>query len=406
MRLASPDALLQALREHQLLDPVQLDEVRRTLRLRFTAVQPFGQELVAQGLLTPYQFDELWAGRGRELVMGPYVLLGPVGEGGMGSVYQARLQSGGDIVALKVIRKDRRADPKLRQRFLREVQALTKLKHPNIVTALGADEADGAHYFVMEYIEGSNLGDILARIGALPVLPACDYARQAALGLQHAHEHGLVHRDVSPNNLLIQAWPAPEPPTLRGKDRARFGRWGTVKLFDLGLVLLQQHERDPAQEKLTRTGISLGTVDYIAPEQIMDAHHVDIRADLYSLGCTLYEMLTGQVPFTDPAPTRTLLAHQTQEPPPMENFRRDLPADVATVVKTLMAKDPNQRYATPAACAEALTECQCQADVATIAADWTPFTSALTSSPSSPGEEPRGDSAWWKRLLAWGRPRS
>lgn len=315
-----------------------------------------------------------------------------------------------EIVALKVIRKHHRADAKLRQRFLREVQALTRLAHPNIIRALDANEAASAHYFAMEYVEGTSLSQIILQQGPIPLAPACDYIRQAALGLQHAHENGLVHRDVSPSNLLVQAWRAAYPETaganIPAEMRDRFGRWGTVKLFDLGLVLLQHHELSPEeQSKLTKTGFTLGTVDYIAPEQVTDAHRVDIRADLYSLGCVFYEMLSGQVPFPDPSPARRLVRHQTDEPEPIERLRPDLPAEVAEVVRKLMAKQPAERYPTPKECAEVLTEVMLRLDNLSFLHDWTPFDDSRHAPVSrNDADTPVDGGRWWQRILPWGRP--
>jgi serine/threonine-protein kinase len=399
------DALIQELHTLQLLSPSELDEIVH---------QPLSQDpdllaeqLVRRRLLTPYQLGELMTGRGKDLVLGPYILLEPIGEGGMGAVWQARRRGDNEILALKVIHKAHRADPKLRQRFFREARALTRLSHPNVVTAVDVDEAGSALYFAMEYIKGCDLARVIDRQGRLPLVPACDYIRQAALGLQHAYENGFVHRDVSPSNLLIQAWPGARPPipenTVRPALRKCFGRWGTVKLFDLGLVLLQDNERTALDEtKLTRTGFAIGTIDYTAPEQIMDAHRVDIRADLYSLGCTFYEALTGQVPFPDGTPTQKLLYHQTEEPRPVEQLRPDVPEEVVAVVKTMMAKCPDARYSTPATCVAALTRCMFRMDERTIPGDWTPIGAAPDKATPS-GEAETSAPGWLKRFKFWER---
>ena len=198
----------------------------------------------------------------------------------MGEVFKARHPKLGRVVALKLIRKERLDNPAAVRRFHREVQAAAQLEHPHIVRAYDADEAGDLHYFVMEYVEGTDLARLVKRDGPLTVDRACDYVRQAALGLQHAYERGMVHRDIKPANLLLTA------------------KGDVVKVLDMGLARLDRPEKDAgASSTLTQEGAVMGTPDYIAPEQARDSHTVDIRADLYSLGCTLYFLLAGRVPF-------------------------------------------------------------------------------------------------------------
>jgi serine/threonine protein kinase len=268
--------------------------------------------------------------------LGQYELLDKLGEGGMGQVFKARHRLMGRVVALKVVHAKCLDRPDALERFGREIRALAQLDHPNIVRAEYADEVDGTHFLVMEYVPGRDLAGLVRERGPMPVGQACDYVRQAALALQHAHERGLVHRDIKPSNVLV---------TLDGQ----------VKLLDLGLALLR--EEQPAGEGLTATGQLMGTYDYMAPEQWDNTHAVDIRADLYSLGCTLYFLLAGRPPFGAPeyaSATRKMKAHATEPVPPIQRQRPDVPDALPAVLRRLLAKSPADRYATPAEVAAAL----------------------------------------------------
>ncbi|HEX5273224.1 MAG TPA: serine/threonine-protein kinase, partial [Gemmataceae bacterium] len=279
----------------------------------------------------------LRAGRGNELVLGQYVILSLLGQGGMGKVLKARHRLMDRVVALKVIRPNLLAEPRAVSRFHREIKAVSRLSHPNIVAAFDANQVGNTHFLVMEYVEGTDLQRLVKEHGPLPTGLACDCVRQAALGLQHAHEEGLVHRDIKPANLLLHRPPAPGSPVV-------------VKVLDMGLARLHAEEGDG----LTHTGAVMGTPDYIAPEQATDAHLVDIRADLYSLGCTLYYLLTGEPPFPGGTAMEKLFKHRYVAPRPVEVRRPELPPAVAAVVAKLMAKRPEARYQTPGELAEAL----------------------------------------------------
>jgi WD40 repeat protein len=234
-------------------------------------------------------------------------------------------------VALKVIKKALTDDPGVVERFRREVKAAARLSHPNIVHAYDAEQAGDTHFLVMEYVEGTDLGKRVKERGPLPVREACDYVRQAALGLEHARERGLVHRDVKPQNLML----TPQ---------------GVIKILDFGLAQLAS----AAAGSLTGLGTLMGTPDYIAPEQARDARSADIRADVYSLGCTLYHLLAGRPPFGEGLPLERVVAHLERPPRPLAEVRRELPSGLVAVVERMMAKDPARRYQTPGAVAEAL----------------------------------------------------
>ncbi len=324
-----------AIRQGRLLEPAQADELGR-LQASFPEPRALAAELIRRGWLTPYQINQLMRGRGRDLLLGSYVLQERLGEGGMGEVFKARNWKLGHTVALKLIRKMRLDHPDAVRRFHREIRAAAQLDHPNIVRAFDADEVNGTHLLVMEYVQGTDLAKQIKQGGPLAVDKACDYVRQAAQGLQHAHERGMVHRDIKPHNLLLT-------PS------------GVVKILDMGLARLDRGTDDGASSTMTQEGAVMGTLDYISPEQAMDSHDVDIRADLYSLGCTLYFLLTGKVPFPGGEALQKLMKHRLDEPVPVEQLRRDVPPAVAAVVRKLMAKRPDDRYQTPAEAAAALT---------------------------------------------------
>ncbi len=260
-----------------------------------------------------------------------------LGEGGMGSVYEAEHRVMQRPVALKVIRHAYTDRPGAVERFQREVRAAARLTHPNIVTAYDAEHVGATHFLVMEYVEGITLARLVQERGPLPVAEACAYVRQAALGLQHAHERGMVHRDIKPGNLILVASPAASAP-------------GVVKVLDFGLAVLTA-ERGGG---LTDTNVVMGTPDYMAPEQAEDARRADIRADVYSLGCTLYHLLTGQTPYAATTALLKLLAHREQPVPSVRRARPEVPAALAGVLERMLAKKPADRYQTPGEVAAAL----------------------------------------------------
>jgi len=202
MPMDSVAGFVDALRQYRLLEPAQLDEATR-LQTRFAEPKALARELLQRNWLTAYQINQLFQGRGQDLVLDQYILLERLGEGGMGQVFKARHLHLGRIVALKVIRRERLAKPEAARRFQREILAAAALSHPNIVAALDAGEVGGTHFMVMEFVHGTDLARLVKEHGPLPVAQACDVIRQAALGLQHAFEKGMIHRDIKPHNLLV-----------------------------------------------------------------------------------------------------------------------------------------------------------------------------------------------------------
>jgi hypothetical protein len=298
---------------------------------------------VGQAWLTRFQAEQLLAGRGEQLVQGPYVLLDEIGEGGMSKVFLARHRLLHRHVAYKVIRRAfiAEAGDVAVQRFYQEMQAVGRLSHPNLIHAYDAGPVGGTHFLAMEYVDGIDLGRLLRERGPLPVAEVCNYIYQVALGLQHVFECGLVHRDLKPSNLLLS------------RD-TRGGSAGTVKILDLGLASLSWSEGARSRTALTGAHTFLGTPDYIAPEQALEPKTADIRADLYSLGCTFYQLLTGSPPFPGGAIAQKLQRHFDETPPSLTAARPDVPANVAAIVHRLLAKRAEDRFQTPHELAHAL----------------------------------------------------
>lgn len=292
-------------------------------------------QLVIQGRVSAFQASLLRAGRGRELRLGNYLIVDKLGEGGMGSVYQAVHTLLHRTVALKTVRRSL-SDPAALLRFQREIEALGRLNHPHVVRAAHAAESGGTFYLVMDFVAGLDVMQVSRRRGPLAVNDACEIARQTAVGLQYIHECGLVHRDIKPSNLML----TPE---------------GTVRILDLGLARL---DRDPASDRrLTAVGQVVGTVDYIAPEQARGDADIDIRADIYSLGCTLYRLLTGQPPYGPPrypGKLERLLAHVNEPFPDLRAAQPDAPRELSALVERMVRKDPQERYGSPGEVAVAL----------------------------------------------------
>lgn len=291
--------------------------------------------LFRAGRITQFQAQTCYAGRADTLLLGDYVLLEPLGAGGMGQVFKARHRRMKREVALKILPPAVQQSPDFIARFQREVEAAAKLTHPNVVTAYDAGESRGVHYLVTEYVPGQDLGALIKRQGPLPAETAVELLLQVAAGLDYAHRQGVIHRDIKPNNILV-------------------GRDGVVKVADLGLArLLASPEQPAAAERgLTNTGAVMGTIDYMAPEQAEDTHRADERSDIYSLGCTLYFLLTGQPPFPAGTVVQKILAHREQPPPVLSPATA--PGDAAllaalnAVLQKLLAKRPEDRFQTMA----------------------------------------------------------
>jgi eukaryotic-like serine/threonine-protein kinase len=278
--------------------------------------------MIEAGLLTRWQADKLLAGKHKGFRLGKYKLLGQIGKGGMSSVYLAEHELMKRRVAVKVLPQNRVNDSSYLERFRLEARAVAKLDDPNIVRAYDIDNEGNIHYIVMEYVDGQDLHQIVAGGGPLDYDTAVDYIAQVANGLQHAHDMGLVHRDIKPANCLVD-------------------RHNVVKLLDLGLAKLT--EDDQASLTMANEENVLGTADYLAPEQALNSHQADNRSDIYSLGCTLYFLLTGSPPFPEGSISERLLKHQTARPESIFKFRPDAPPSLVDVCEIMMAKKPDER---------------------------------------------------------------
>ena len=336
MPALSTDAFLETLAQTQLLGGNQLAEIRGWASGKAAEPNAVAAELARRGWLTQYQAREAVKGRASELYVGPYLLLDILGEGGMGRVFRARHTRLGRDVALKVIRKEKLSNPQTVNRFTQEIHAAAQLSHPNVVLAFDAESAGGNLFLSMEYVEGTDLTKLVRQNGPMPIAHACDAIRQAALGLQHAHERGLVHRDIKPSNLLY---------TPKGQ----------VKVLDLGLAQLGQSAAGGENAgRVTQEGFVLGTPDFLAPEQAQNSGGVDARADVYSLGATLFYLLTARVPFEAPTSTDKLIKHITEPPPSLVSIRPEIPPQLNALVHWLMAKRPEDRPQSAAQVAMAL----------------------------------------------------
>jgi serine/threonine protein kinase len=272
----------------------------------------------------------------------------------MGIVYQACQTSLGRVVALKVINPERLRDSELLNRFRREVRIAAKLAHANLVMVHDGGVVAGVPFYVMEYLEGIDLAQLVKQSGPLPIARACDCICQVSSGLQHLFEQGFIHRDIKPANLFASIFPSGTAPAmaacseLAGPESRTIQRVA-IKILDVGLARWQvASELETVTEVRGEGSPLLGTLDYMAPEQALDCRGVDIRADIYSLGCTLYYLLTGQPPFAGGSLARKLLRHQQEEPERIENLRPNVRPELASIVHRMMAKEPGSRYQRPA----------------------------------------------------------
>jgi serine/threonine-protein kinase len=344
------------LRESGLVDDEQFAAVDQ-LAAGADRGRTLARALVDHGLLTRFQAEMLLGGRTDGFILGQYRILEQIGRGGMGRVFKAEHMTMNRVVALKVLAPNLTRTERAKLMFQREVRAAAKLIHPNIVTAYDANQIGDRHYLVMEFVDGPNLQELVQEHGPLPVGQACEFIRQAALGLQYAHEMGMVHRDIKPANLLVQ--------------KQSLSNGFQVKILDFGLARLQEPTEDsphsgkdsiPAREHAV-----MGTPDYLSPEQARNLHSVDIRSDLYSLGCTFFYLLTAQVPFPGGSSLEKMVRHGSETPVPVHQLRADVSMEVSGVIQKLVEKDPNGRFQTPLELAQTL-EPYCQVDSGTFAA--------------------------------------
>lgn len=328
--MATPSVknFLELVQRSQLVDP---DELRATL-LKCKAehgdelpsdAKKVADYLVQAGLLTDWHCGKLLDRKYKGFFLGKYKLLGHIGTGGMSSVYLGEHVLMRRQRAIKVLPKGRVGDSSYLERFHREAQATASLEHPNVVRAYDVDNEGDTHYLVMEYVKGQDLQNIVNEQGGLDYEKAADYIAQAARGLAYSHKEGLIHRDVKPANLLLD-------------------EEGVIKILDLGLALFSEDEN--ASLTILHNENVLGTADYLAPEQAINSHEVDRRADIYALGCTFYFTLTGHAPFCEGTLAQRIARHQTQMPPDIREDRPDCPRELVDICVKMMQKKADDRY--------------------------------------------------------------
>lgn len=334
------ESFLQVVRQSGLIEKDQLQKLLQQYEARgvdVTKSQSIADALIGDEVVTRWQAEKLLAGKHKGFSLGKYKLLDLLGKGGMSSVYLAEHVVMKRRCAIKVLPSKRVNDSSYLARFHREAQAVASVDHPNIVRAYDVDCAQDRdsqiHFLVMEYVTGQSLQELIIRNGPAEYADAVEYVRQSAEGLEHAHRAGLVHRDIKPANILID-------PN------------GVIKILDMGLARFFD-DRDENPLTVAHDEKVLGTADYLSPEQALDSHTVDARADIYSLGCSLYFFLTGHPPFTEGSLTQRLMWHQTKPFPPLTDSRLDCPASLMALLDKMVAKNPDDRFPSAAAVATA-----------------------------------------------------
>ncbi len=366
----SVEELVQLVRKSGMVDEDQLSaylQRREFARGLPTDPREFAEDMVRDGVLTNFQSEQFLLGKWRGFTIGKYKLLERVGVGGMGQVFLCEHMFMKKRVAVKVLPPAKADQPAALGRFYREARAAGTLQHPNIVRTHDIDQDGNLHFIVMDYVDGTNLLDVVKRFGPMDLGRAASYARQVALALDSAFRSGIIHRDIKPGNILID-------------------RKGTARLLDMGLARFFKDHTDQLTVKYDDK-IVLGTADYVAPEQVANSHSVDIRADVYGLGATFYFLLAGHPPFPTGTVSQKLLWHRTKEPTPIQQVRPDVPDGVAAIVARMMAKDPKARFQTPAQVAAEL-EAWVPATVLLPAADEMPTLSPAAGETEPEPEEP------------------
>jgi eukaryotic-like serine/threonine-protein kinase len=334
---ATVDDLLKLIRKSGMIDEPRLAAYLERSRLNGPLTQDVRKlagAMVKDGLLTYFQAEQFMLGKWRGFTIGKYKLLERIGFGGMGQVFLCEHMYMRRRVAIKVLPPAKAEEPAALGRFYREARAAAALDHPNIVRTHDIDQDGNLHFLVMEYVDGSSMLEVVKKKGSMAVGRATHYVWQAAHGLDHAYRVGVIHRDIKPGNVLID-------------------RTGVSKILDMGLARFYHSDDDMLTKKYDEKSV-LGTADYVAPEQTINSHDVDCRADIYSLGATFYFLLAGHPPFPDGTISQKLISHQTKEPVPIERHRPEIPRELAVVLRKMMAKLPNERYRTPAEVIEAL----------------------------------------------------
>jgi hypothetical protein len=333
----SSDALVELVRKSGLIQQDRLDaylERRRALGALPSEPKELATVLIRDGFLTHFQAERLLKGKYWGFTLSKYKILERVGSSSNSSVYLCEHVSMRRKVALKILPLAKAEDPPSLARFYREARAAGTLDHLNIVRTYDNGQEGDYHFLVMEYVDGRSLEEIVQKNGPMDITRSAAYIRQAAIGLQHVHQAGLIHRDIKPGNLLLD-------------------RQGIIKILDMGLVRFFHDHKDTLTQQYDPNTI-LGTADYLSPEQALNSHDVDTRTDVYGLGATFYFLLAGRPPFEGNTISQKLLSHLTKEPTPLRALRPEVPEGLAAVVEKMMAKDREQRYQSPGAVVVAL----------------------------------------------------
>jgi serine/threonine protein kinase len=331
------DDLLKLIRKSGMIDEPRLDAYFERLRLAGplpSDVRKVAGAMVKDGLLTYFQAEQFMLGKWRGFTIGKYKLLERIGFGGMGQVFLCEHMYMRRRVAIKVLPPAKAEEPAALGRFYREARAAAALDHPNIVRTHDIDQDGNLHFLVMEYVDGSSLLEIIRKTGPMAIDRACHYVWQSVQGLDHAFRVGVIHRDIKPGNILID-------------------RHGVSKILDMGLARFYHTDDDMLTKKYDERSV-LGTADYVAPEQTINSHDVDVRADIYSLGATFYFLLAGHPPFPEGTVSQKLIAHQTKQPPPIDRLRPEVSPELSLVIRKMMAKSINERYQHPSQVYDAL----------------------------------------------------
>jgi serine/threonine-protein kinase len=327
----SVDGFLKHLSDSGVLSAEEVSGVEAQIprEKRQKDARSLAKELVRLNMLTPFQAEVLYHDQPEPLILGNYVLQEKIGSGGMGIVYKAQHRRMKRIVAIKALSAVAMKTSNIVKRFLREAEAAAKLSHPNIVAAYDSDEINGVPFLAMEYVEGNDLAVCVKEHGPMAIDKALDCILQAARGLEHAHSQGIVHRDIKPANLLLDAH-------------------GTVKILDMGLARMQDADESTLNvaqaATITQAGSIVGTIDYMAPEQAMDSRSAGRSSDIYSLGATLFFLLTGRPMYEHQSLMARLLAHREGPIPSICDSRPDVPAQIDSIYRRMVAKKREDRY--------------------------------------------------------------
>lgn len=336
-KLHTAEQLFEALTKSKLLSARQLKRARKEAAA-LGHPRRIGRWMVERRWVSRWQLERLLAGDS-QFHIGKYRLLKIRGKGGMGTVFKAYVPGTQRTVAIKVISKEHIGSARALSRFEREIRAVASLNHPNIIAAYDADVVGDSCYLVLEYFSARSLRTWILEHQPLPIPWCCECIHQAALGLQHAYDKGLVHRDINPSNLLVRADSTSDCPKL--------------KILDFGLARFASETE--VDGRLTSAGTIVGTLDYMAPEQARMARGADVRSDIFGLGCTYFEALTGRLPFDGQTAAEKLMSRALEDAPPASRFRREIPAEIDAVVAKMLARDPAQRYQTPTEVANAVS---------------------------------------------------